>query len=283
MAKAPPAPHMSPPVARAVAVLNFLASHPEQAFTLTEIAKSLKISSATCHNLLISLTEAEFVYRTMGKTYVLGPALARMAQASLAPALVMQVARPEMRLLADEFDVVCSAYQLIDGETVIRERAAALSHVNWNARYLLTTPTRAPLGGIFYAWQQDELDRWIAGAHPPLDAAELERVHASLGFLRAHGYTFGVRTVPLDDEAVARSLQNRPDMTDYAPSDVVAHESYNLAYATAPVFGAPGRVEFGLSLAGFVKPIAGDAVIAMGERLRAACDRIGGFIAGRAL
>ncbi|RVT93199.1 IclR family transcriptional regulator [Sphingomonas crocodyli] len=283
MAKSAPAPHMSPPVARAVAVLNFLASHPEQAFTLTEIAKSLKISSATCHNLLISLSEAEFVYRTMGKTYVLGPALARMAQASLAPALVMQVARPEMRLLADEFDVVCSAYQLVDGESVIRERAAALSHVNWNARYLLNTPTRAPLGGIYFAWQQDELDRWIAEANPPLDAAERDRLLSSLGFLRANGYTFGVRTVPLDDEAVAHALQNRPEMTDYAQTEVVPGDSYNLAYVTAPVFGAPGKVAFGLSLAGFVKPIAGDAVIAMGEKLRAACDRIGGFIAGRAL
>jgi DNA-binding IclR family transcriptional regulator len=123
---------ISPPVARAAAVLNFLAEHAEQAFTLSEIAKSLRMSSATCHNLLTALTETGYVYRTMGKTYVLGPALARVAQASLSPAVIMQMVRPEMRALADEFDAVCSTAQLVENKIVIRERASAISHLNWH-------------------------------------------------------------------------------------------------------------------------------------------------------
>ena len=127
---------LSPPVARAVAVLNFMAGHSAQAFTLTEIAKSLRLSSATCHSLLASLTAAGYVYRTVGKTYVLGPALVRIAQASLSPGLVMQVARPEMRVLADEFDVVCSAYRLIGDEIHIYELQFLMFHQSTKKHFL---------------------------------------------------------------------------------------------------------------------------------------------------
>jgi len=59
---------------------------------------------------------------------VLGPALARVSQAVLAPAVTMHVARPEMRLNADEFDIVCSAAFLVGDEIVVRERALKRLH-----------------------------------------------------------------------------------------------------------------------------------------------------------
>lgn len=277
----PPA-QLSPPVARATAVLNFLAGHPEQAFTLTEIAKSLRMSSATCHNLLTALAQTGYIYRTAGKTYVLGPALARVARASLAPALVMQVARPEMRLLADEFDVVCSAYRLQDREVVVHERASALSHIDWSSPYLHTIPIEAPLGGMFYAWQDDAtIASWLEDARPPLEAERRERLIESLRFMREREYAFGVRTKPLVDAETARQLQNQHAFTEHAMLEVEPSERYQLAYIAAPVFQRPGEVLFGLSLIGFVRPVEGRAVEQMAARLRAACDRIGAFVAGR--
>ena len=272
---------LSAPVGRAVAVLNFLAGHPEQAFTLTEIAKTLRLSSATCHNLLAALADAGYAYRTAGKTYVLGPALARVAQASLAPALIMQVARPEMRLLADEFDVVCSAYHLVGNEVVVRERAAAVSHINWNAPYVRTVAVAAPLGREFVTGTEREFDLWLDTADPPLDADYRDKLRAAQQFLRERGFTFAVRTIPLSDPDVARSLQNQAALTDYTLATIDAAEAYQLAYVAAPVFSLPGVVAFGLSLAGFIAPVKGDIVETMGLRLRAACDRIGSFIAGR--
>jgi DNA-binding IclR family transcriptional regulator len=270
---------ISPPVARAVAVLDFLAEHVEQAFTLSEIAKSLRMSSATCHNLLTALTETGYVYRTMGKTYVLGPALARVAQASMSPALIMQVARPEMRALADEFDAVCSVAQFGGGKIVIRERASAISHLNWHKQSSQTVSAAPPHGGIFRAWDEEAIEAWLG----KFDEAERERAAAAMAFQRARGYGYGVRKVPLVDRDTARELQYQQALTDHWPSSLEPQKKYDLAYVVAPVFSRPGEVDFILSLTGFVEPIRGEMVEIMGGRLRSACDRITAFIAGREL
>ena len=215
---------------------------------------------------------------------MLGPALVHIAQASLSPGLVMQVARPEMRVLADEFDVVCSAYRLIGDEIHIYERAAALSHVNWNTSETLTVAANAPVGGMFHAWQDEaEIAAWIAGACPPLKAAAEAALRDSLRVMREREYGVGVRTLPLKSPKAARELQNRPEFTADEVAAIDPRKQYQLAFVTAPVFARPGTVAFGLSLAGFVAPVPGKSIEAMARRLRAACDRIGEFIAGRKL
>ncbi|OCC23329.1 hypothetical protein MB02_11900 [Croceicoccus estronivorus] len=274
----------SPPIARAVAVLNFLGGHSGQAFTLTEISKSLRISSATCHNLLGALVDAGYVYRTAAKTYVIGPAVSRLAQVTLPLDVLMQVVRPEMRLLADEFDVVCSASFLEGDKIVVHERAAALSHIAWDAPGMAPQRFAPPVGNIFLAWAGDEvLARWMDSGEPPLSAQDREDVMRALEFLRANRYAVGVRIVPLDSLERALELRNRSDMTDYYIASVDPEASYNLAYISAPVFGRAETVAFGLSLLGFVRPLEGKAVLLMAKRLRAAADRIGSFIAGRSI
>ncbi|QZP09058.1 helix-turn-helix domain-containing protein [Caenibius sp. WL] len=272
----------SPPIARAVAVLNFLGGHTGQAFTLTEISKALRISSATCHNLLGALTESGYVYRTAAKTYVLGPAVCRLAEGALAPELLMQVVRPEMRQLADEFDVVCSVF-FLDGEKVIvRERAVALSHVAWSAPGKPVLSLTAPLGNLFLAWDEAQVDDWLNGANPALGAEARVVLRKSLEFVRQHRYAFGVRKVPLDGSERALELQAQVGKTDYALTEIDPAADYNLAYVAAPVFRQPDQVAFGLSLVGFDKPLKGAAVAAMGAKLRTVCDRLGDFLAGRA-
>src|ERR1700712_3101139 len=98
----------SPGVRRIVSILNFFADHPTQTFTLTDLVRALKLSRATCHALLTGLVDAGYLYRTHDKSYVMGPALVsigRIAQENMSP---LQVAQPEMRSLADEFDAICS-------------------------------------------------------------------------------------------------------------------------------------------------------------------------------
>lgn len=274
----------SPPIARAIAVLNFLGGHAGQAFTLTEIAKSLRISSATCHNLLGALTDAGYVYRTAAKTYVLGPAISRLSQESLSLDILMQVVRPEMRLLADEFDLVCSASFLMGDEVIVHARAAAVSHIAWNAPELAPQKAIAPFGGVFLAWSGSEaIGQWLDQAMPVLGPDEREDILRTLETLRASGYTFGVRMVPLDGPEQALALRNRRDLTSYSAPAVNPMADYHLAFISAPVFSQAHQVAFSVNLLGFSHPAKGKAVAAMGERLRAACDRIGAFIAGRAI
>jgi len=274
----------SPPISRAVAVLNFLGGHEGQAFTLTEIAKSLRISSATCHTLLGALAEAGYVYRTAAKTYVIGPAVSRLARETLSLDVLMQVVRPELRLLADEFDVVCSAAFLEGDEVVVRARAAAVSHIDWNAPGLSPQRAIAPFGTIFFAGSgEDEIEQWLDGASPSLSAAEREEILGTLEFLRTNGHSYGVRNVPLDGPERALSLRNRRDLTSYSSRPIEPEASYNLAFVAAPVFGQSHRVAFAMNLLGFNHPLKGEAVTVMSARLKAACDRVGAFIAGRSI
>jgi len=122
----------SPGVKRIAAILDFLADHPAQAFALTDLVRALKLSRATCHALLTGLVEVGYLYRTSDKTYVLGPALAKVGRAAAQNMSPLQIAQPEMRALADEFDVVCSAF-FLEGDTIVsRERAASISHVGYS-------------------------------------------------------------------------------------------------------------------------------------------------------
>lgn len=272
----------SPPIARVVAVLNFLGGHVGQAFTLTEISKSLRISGATCHSLLGALVEAGYVYRTAAKTYVIGPAVTRLAQTTLTSEILMQVVRPEMRQLADEFDAVCSASFLENDKIIVRERAAALSHIAWDAPGLMPQSLAAPFGTIFLAWSdQQTLHQWMERAIPALGDQERQDVLDAMNFVRTHGYTFGERIVPIDSPEQALSLQNRWDKTNYLSSSIEQGATYNLAFVSTPIFTQPHQVAFALSLLGFVYPLKGKAVLAMANKLLAASERIGAFIAGR--
>ena len=141
---------LSPAVGRIISVLNFFAEHPQQAFTLTQIVKSLRLSRATCHALLVGLVEGGYLYRNPDKSYVLGPALlalARNAQQHFSP---LDVARQEMRALADELDVVSAALFQDRDEIVTRERAASLANLGWapppGQRYPIY-----PWGNVFIA------------------------------------------------------------------------------------------------------------------------------------
>ena len=65
----------SPAVARAVSVLNFLAEHESDTFTLSELARRLDMAKATGHTILATLVEGGLVNRNAEREYSLGPAV----------------------------------------------------------------------------------------------------------------------------------------------------------------------------------------------------------------
>ena len=272
---------LSPAVSRTVAVLDFFADHPGEAFTLTELIRALRMSRATCHALLAALVDARYLHRGADKSYVLGPALMRLAAAAQLGERPMQAAAPEMRRLADSLDVICSAVFREGDEAVVRERASSLSHLGWTAQLGRRWPLRPPFGNIFMAWSEsEEIARWLERVEPDAGSDTRARAAASLAFARRRGFTFGLRTEHLQDERHARSLTNREDKTDYLGGELRGGESYDLAFVAAPVFGAAGDVAFVLALMGFTASLDGAAVTDIGEQLRAACGRVSDFIGG---
>jgi DNA-binding IclR family transcriptional regulator len=268
----------SPGVARVAAILNFIADHPGQAFALTDLVRALKLSRATCHALLTGLVDVGYLYRTTDKTYVLGPALAAIGRTAADHFSPLQVAQPEMRSLADEFDVVCGAY-FLEGDIIhLRERAASISHIG----YPVPLGTRMPLRWIqaitFFARSPRDADAWIARADPPLDDENTAQFRAGLEFARSKGFTALVRR-PGADEAGIRSGTEDPPVVPVVA--IEAGRTYPLMAVMAPIYDARNRVMMALVMAGFHGAMDGDSVNHAGQRLAAACERISGFLSGR--
>ncbi|WP_159982810.1 MULTISPECIES: IclR family transcriptional regulator [unclassified Novosphingobium] len=270
----------SPGVARVAAILNFIADHPGQAFALTDLVRALKLSRATCHALLTGLVEVGYLYRTTDKTYVLGPALAAIGRTAADHFSPLQVAQPEMRSLADEFDVVCGAY-FLEGDVIhLRERAASLSHIG----YPVPLGTRMPLRWIqaitFFARSPRDADAWAGRADAPLGPDQIVQYRAGLEFVRTEGFAALIRR-----PGVAESV-GMPVGTEDPPVvplvEIDGASTYPLTAVMAPIYDSRGRVMMALVIAGFHGAMTGEAVTAAGRRLAQSCERISGFISGRA-
>lgn len=275
----------SPGVRRIVAILNFFAEHPGQAFTLTDLVRALKLSRATCHALLTGLVESGYLFRASDKSYVLGPTLAaigRIANEHFSP---LQVAQPEMRTLADEFDAICSAIFLERDEVVVRARAAAMSQLGWSIPQGARMKLRPPFGAVYFAWDPPAVaERWVDELSPPPTAQQRAALMEEMGHARIRGYSFGVRNLDVAAERVAPEQLFSGQPSDFPVLPVVKIEPaevYRLAFIVAPVFDAQRRVAFVLGLMGFTAQVRGEQIERMGKRLREACDRITGFTSGR--
>src|SRR5919107_5173479 len=114
----------APSVERALAVLDFLAAHPGEEFTLSHLARRLGLSKATCHAVLGTLTRAGYLQRHPERlTYRLGPTLIALGSAAQSDARALDLARDEMRSLSAELALECLASTAVGDEIVILARS----------------------------------------------------------------------------------------------------------------------------------------------------------------
>lgn len=274
----------SPGVTRMAAILNFIADHPGQAFALTDLVRALKLSRATCHALLTGLVEVGYLFRTSEKTYVLGPALTAIGRAAVEHFSPLQVAKPEMRELADAYDVVCGVYSLEGDEILLRDRAASASHVAYPVPIGTRMKLRSAQAVVYYAWSTGEAEAWLERARPKPAPDKIDLMFQNIAFAREHGFVVHVRNPGVVfSGANANYLQG--EETDEIPvvpvPQVEPDTVYPVAALMAPVFEARDKVSFALVMAGFQAPMTGAQAMAAGTRLRAACERISGFVTAR--
>jgi DNA-binding IclR family transcriptional regulator len=273
----------SPAVRRVAAILNFIASHPGQAFTLTDLVRALKLSRGTCHALLMGLVEVGYLYRASDKQYVLGPALVAIGRNAAQHAAPLQIAQPEMRALADEFDALCSACTLEDHDVIIAERAASVSNLGPLARPGTRMRIRPVAVGVFFARaSQRELEAWLDEATPAVTADQRASLKKVMTFLREHGFTVHVSDLPVAKAQAGASLGHYEDsnVPIAVLTELEAKRRYDLLAITAPVFDANGSTVFVLSLSGLPSPTSGADILRIGARLREACDRVSEYITG---
>jgi DNA-binding IclR family transcriptional regulator len=192
------------------------------------------------------------------------------------------MASPEMRSLAEAYDVVCMAIFLERSDVVVREHASSVSHLNWAPERGTRWPLRPPLAATFLAWMDRE-EAWLNSLSPPPSVSERHVTSKLIDFVREHGFQFVTRRF-LQDAQEPYAAERWLFLPDPAQRPIQAatrldrDQSYPMVSLSAPVFDGTGRVAFVLSLAGFHGLRKGADVAAIANRLHGSCRRIERFL-----
>jgi DNA-binding IclR family transcriptional regulator len=272
----------APAAVRTVAVLDFLAAHPGQVFTLSELAGRVGVNLASLLAILQALVDAGYVVRhPRHKTYGLGPSVVAVGHAALAQHGVIEGARAAMRPLAAELETEGVASVVIGDDIVIlATEGVAPAHAR-DVRIGQRLPLVPPLGAVFMAWADaDAVEHWLARG-----ASSDDRDHhrALLGAIRARGYAVGLETpareqlgrvlTGLAEHPADAALRDQvPHMVeelrdDYAVAELAPNERYSVSVIAAPVFGPAGEVTLAITLNGFARDLTGTELAAAGARL----------------
>ncbi|MDQ1361910.1 MAG: hypothetical protein QOJ44_2287 [Acidimicrobiaceae bacterium] len=277
---------------RIVDVVEFLGSHPDGDFTLSELCRRLELSKATAHGLLATLTERAWVVRhPRDKTYRLGPALITLAGAAGTRQLeVVDYARDEMQDLAKDLGVQCVASAVLGDDIVLLAVVGSARPLSIHVQAGQRIPLAPPLGTVFLAWAgPTRIDRWLRRLGPDATEAQLDGYRAAVERVRERGFSLSLevdaralleRALAAGDRPLSEVLVEL-EQQEYLLVDLQPHRSYRLSMMAAPVFGADASVQLALSLFDLPPTVTAEEVPRLGERLVQATAAVTRSIGGR--
>jgi DNA-binding IclR family transcriptional regulator len=286
----------SPAVLRACDVLEHLAAHMTETFSVSELARSLDVPRATCDSVLLALAQHGLVHRSAERRYSLGAACRALGDAAAeagAPIIAIEPIAEALARSASLCVVISSRYGDATRADAVFDHAPPFAI---RARVGESAPLVPPFGAAFVAWDHDTAEAWLARAASAFDETEREHARRALAAVRARGYSVSTTSVRpelvqlLEDLAVAtpeRAALERRDalMRDVLPSrylllDIDRDHSQRLNQISAPVFDANRRVAHTLMVLGPSYDLQPDEIDALGAQLVAAANdataRIGG-------
>lgn len=286
----------APGADRSVAVLELLANHPEERFTLSEVARRCDLNKATAHALLSALADHGVLLRHPAeKRYSLGPRLVAIGDAARRGYTALDFLPPLLDRLATSTGYGARAWQRQDDHMAVV--AQSPRRVEGGEVRLPLTP---PVGALFMAWSDSpSVEAWLARA----PAAEVVRPALdALPALRRMGFAVTLATPEwraLTEPHPTLSAPGAPAGSE-APGDelrrllgAVAHQrvlaadidpaaTYLPAEVAAPVFSATGRADLELALtvpAGV--DLNGARVLALGREVAATADELTEAVRGQ--
>lgn len=188
MPDAEPAGRASPPTARVVAILDFLSSHPQERFGLSDLARRVGLSKPTCLGILGTLTESGYLIRdSIDKTYRLGPGLITLGHIAQESMRVSPAARLELRDLSAAFDTSAALSAVVDDRITVLELVGP-SGRDPGVRVGQSYPFAPPVGLMFVLWDDDALRAWLAKAPTIPLRTESDRLQRVIENCRTDGY-----------------------------------------------------------------------------------------------
>jgi len=252
----------APGADRSVAVLELLANHPEERFTLSEVARRCDLNKATAHALLSALADHGVLLRHPAeKRYSLGPRLVAIGDAARRGYTALDFLPPLLERLATRTGYAARAWQRQDDHVAVVAQSPG-RRVEASGVRLPLTP---PVGALFMAWSDSaSIEAWLARApaadavRPALDVLPALR---SLGFAvtlaspewRALSEPRAAGSLPDPNNGESAGDEMRRLLAAVARQRVLAGDidpgaTYMPAEVAAPVFSSSGAVDLALAV-----------------------------------
>ncbi|MDA8044374.1 MAG: helix-turn-helix domain-containing protein [Actinomycetota bacterium] len=297
MLEAPEAPYTNS-AARAVAVVEFLASNPNQTFTLSEVARRCNLRKSTAKVVLSCLHHAGWLTRSpVDLRYGLGPMLIMIGRAADEARPEVNLARPVMLDLSLRLHCECVLNATTGGEIVILESTAP---GGLSGRYLASGqrgPFVAPYGAVFVAWRS-RADRSDWYNRPPGDPNRIGQLDQILDECVKRGYVVTIQSDPRErmmeiieeasDQLTTEEIRvlMRSHLANLSPDTYLTgrlrkNDRYLVNAVQAPIFDARGIPAFALSVH-IGRTLDGTAVAELGQAVRLAAGTVTAVIADHA-
>jgi len=290
----------SNPTGRVIDVLNFLAAHPTETFTLAEIARHVGLSNGSAHRVLTTMAGAHFLSRNeKHRTYSLGMAMVAIGQAAVEKHRGIEIARREIARLAVELNVQCSANTVVDDEIlVLVKEGTAQSHLGLT-RVGERRPLVPPMGICHVAWSGEEIIKsYVGKATPHLSEEVRQHLLAAFPLVRRRGYAMAANgpSSGHSREATVLPVDQIRDAAYWASVfELVGHLSPNeiqlfdaadagangISTISAPVFSPSGQVIFQLVITGLPGDLSVQKIERYAQRLCAVAALITSETHGR--
>ncbi len=178
----------SPPTQRVVAILDFLAKHPQDKFGLSELSRRLQLAKPTCLGIVTTLTESGYLVRDAAdKTYRLGPSLITLGHLAQESLRVNPAARAELSRLSKTFETTAALAGVVDDRITLLELVGPPGS-DVGVRVGQSYPFAPPVGLMFVLWDDEALRGWLGRAPTIPLRTETERLDRVVAECRTAGY-----------------------------------------------------------------------------------------------
>ncbi|GAB3280008.1 helix-turn-helix domain-containing protein [Parahaliea aestuarii] len=174
-------------------------ANPYRPFGLTEITRRLNLNKATCHAILITMTQYGFlVQHPRNKSYRLGPSIVAAANSALARFPLLEYARLEFEKLSNELECGMAVTAISNRQQVLLALYGNTSSISEAFQLGLRLPNTAPIAACFAAFAPArEMEAWIERAHSGIGefSDKLDKaLRVSLIHIRSRGFEVTLRT-----------------------------------------------------------------------------------------
>jgi DNA-binding IclR family transcriptional regulator len=178
----------SPPTARVVLILDYLAGRPDERFGVSDLARRLGLSKPTCLGIVTSLSDAGYLVRdSSDKTYRLGPSLITLGHKAQESMRVSPAAREELRRLSARFGVTAALSGVIDDRITLLDLVAPAS-ARPGVEVGQSYPFAPPVGLMFVLWDEEAERDWLAKEPTIPMRTHTDRLNRVVAECRTDGY-----------------------------------------------------------------------------------------------